>query len=209
MSAAAAAAAAPQPSTAADLVSFEDEAGPLSRFLLSYLDKLFEKGKNGGLVHEDLGLVAEQDKALSLHVLFEKQWLKEAQKPRQHQSLWAVLWRTVGYRRLVLAILLYTIYSALSFGPILILTQLTGYFEGKVELTTAQLWVLVALMGIFPAAATFFVAQSNVVLAHIGMQFRNVLVDKIYRKSMCLAPSSRQAFSTGQIINMFASDTGS
>jgi len=45
-------------------------------------------------------------------------------------------------------------------------------------------------------------------MAHIGTQFRNVLISSIYRKSLILSPASRQSSSTGQIVNMFSNDTG-
>ena len=45
-------------------------------------------------------------------------------------------------------------------------------------------------------------------MAHIGTQFRNALISAIYRKSLILSPAARQSSSTGQIVNMFANDTG-
>jgi ABC-type multidrug transport system fused ATPase/permease subunit len=44
-------------------------------------------------------------------------------------------------------------------------------------------------------------------MAHISVEFRNVLVNKIYRKAMLLSPAARQKSSTGQIITMFSNDT--
>lgn len=49
--------------------------------------------------------------------------------------------------------------------------------------------------------------MSNIILAHVSVQFRNVLVNKIYRKAMVLSPAARQKSSTGQIITMFSNDT--
>lgn len=195
---------------AAKAVSYEDAAGPVSRFFMAYLDPLFKLGhsKPEGLVHEDLGVCSQQDQSLPLHLKFSAEWEKEQKKPRKKQSLWGVLWRTVGYDRICKALLLYATFSAISFGPILILTQLVSHFEGKISLSTTSLWVLVAFMFILPCAATFFCAQSNVILAHIGIQFRNVLIDMIYRKSLKLSPATKQTTSTGQIVNMFSNDTG-
>lgn len=172
-------------------VAFEDAADPVSRFFMTYMDPLFAKGVTG-LVHEDLGITSLQDKALPLHDKFIKEWAVEKEKPRKRQSLWSVLWRVVGYDRIIKAILLYACFAAISFGPIIILTNLVSHFEGKAILSTTSLWTLVAFMFILPAFATFFCAQSNVILAHIGIQFRNVLIDMIYRKSLRLSPASRQ-----------------
>ena len=56
-------------------------------------------------------------------------------------------------------------------------------------------------------AGSLFSARSNVIMAHISVEFRNILVNKIYRKSMLLSPAARQKSSTGQIITMFSNDT--
>ena len=44
-------------------------------------------------------------------------------------------------------------------------------------------------------------------MAHISVQVRNVLVNKIYQKAILLSPSARQKSSTGQIITMVSNDT--
>ena len=49
--------------------------------------------------------------------------------------------------------------------------------------------------------------RSNVIMAHIGIEFRNVLVNAIYRKALSLSPAARAGSSTGQIVNMFSNDT--
>jgi ABC-type multidrug transport system fused ATPase/permease subunit len=54
---------------------------------------------------------------------------------------------------------------------------------------------------------SFFSTRSNVVVAHMSIQFRNALVNKIYRKAMLLSPAARQKTSTGMIITMFSNDT--
>jgi ABC-type multidrug transport system fused ATPase/permease subunit len=62
-------------------------------------------------------------------------------------------------------------------------------------------------MFVLPMVGTILAAHSNIVLAHAGVQFRNALIDIIYRKSLKLSPASRQKSSTGQIVNMFSNDT--
>ena len=54
---------------------------------------------------------------------------------------------------------------------------------------------------------SLFSAKSNVIMSHISAEFRNVLVNKIYRKAILLSPAARQKSSTGQIITMFSNDT--
>ena len=55
--------------------------------------------------------------------------------------------------------------------------------------------------------ASMFAAKSNCIMAHVSVQIRNVLVNKIYRKAILLSPGARQDSSTGQIITMISVDT--
>lgn len=189
----------------------EDGASFFSRLFVLYLNPLFAKGAaaNGDQQIElsDLGLTSKQDQSLLLFVEFTKQWEHERRLLPEKRSLWYVLWRTVGYGTLFKAIGLYLGYSASSFGPIMILNALVKHFQGTDRLSTPTLWILVALMFVIPMVGTILAAQSNIIVAHIGVQFRNTLVDVIYRKSLRLSPSARQQSSTGQIVNMFSSDT--
>ena len=58
-----------------------------------------------------------------------------------------------------------------------------------------------------PALGSLLAVHSNNVMAHVGLQMRNSLIDAIYRKSLRLSPAARQSASTGQIVNMFSADT--
>jgi ABC-type multidrug transport system fused ATPase/permease subunit len=187
--------------------SFEDNASLLGKIALNYMDPVFSRAHEHGLVHEDLGKVSQQDQATRLHELFEKEWEIEIKKPKDKRSLWRALWRTVGYSRVILALSLYAINAGLGYGPILILNQLVRHFDGKQILSDSILWLLVALIFVLPLLASICTAHSNVIMAHIGIQFRNALINMIYRKSLKLSPASRQKQSTGMIVNMFSNDT--
>ena len=190
--------------------SFEESAGPLSRLGVFYLNKLIDLGYTRELLHSDLGGVSQQDKCLPLFEKFYGLWQLEMKKPLKEQSLWMVLWRTVGFGRLFLALFLYACSTAASYGPVLILSALVIYFENpnatnRTPIST--IWIYVALMFVLPMASSIFAAQSNIIFAHIGLQFRNALVNMIYRKALKLSPASRQKQSTGMIVNMFSNDT--
>ena len=192
--------------------SMEDKASFISRLFILYLNPLFAKGAAAnGMAAQielvDLGPTSDQDKTKRLYVEFMKQWEIEKRLPENRRSLWFVLWRTVGYDRLFLAVTFYAGYSACNFGPIMILNALVKNFEGTAVLSTTVLWILVSLMFVLPMVGTILAAHSNIVLAHAGVQFRNALIDIIYRKSLKLSPASRQKSSTGQIVNMFSNDT--
>jgi len=191
----------------------EEERAPwFSRLFLLYLNPLFNKGAKATSAKNqielvDLGVTSKQDQSLRLYTEFTKQWQHERRLPHKQRSLWFVLWRTVGYSKLFKAIGLYLGYSASSFGPVMILNALVKHFEGTSELSPALLWILVSLIFAIPMVGSVLAAQSNVVLAHAGVQFRNAMVDVIYRKSLRLSPAARQKSSTGQIVNMFSNDT--
>ena len=190
-----------------DAKSFEDKAVWYTYFLFSFLNPLFRKGSTETLEQTDLGVVSDQD---NVHVLYKKfldVWDVEKKKPIEKRSLWAVLWRTVGYPKLILALVLYAGYSAASFGPILILNVLVKDLAGVKLLVLWRKWTYIALLFVLPMAGSIFVAHSNVLCAHFGLQFRNSLIAMIYRKSLLLSPAARQVASTGQIINMFSNDT--
>lgn len=192
--------------------SLEDQASLLSTVFLFYLNPLFTKGANATdssnqVELVDLGPTSKQDRASKLYTEFTKQWEKERLLKPKHRSLWFVLWRTVGYHKLFKAIFLYSLYSASSFGPVLILNALVKHFQGTNKLSTPLLWVLVVLIFVIPMIGSIFSAHSSVELAHVGVQFRNAMVTAIYRKSLRLSPAARQKSSTGQIVNMFSNDT--
>ena len=191
--------------------SFEDSASFWSRLLVLYLNPLFKKGANavGGKKIElvDLGATSKQDRALGLYTKFVVQWEWEKKLAETSRSLWSVLWRTIGYDQLFNSIFLFSGYSACSFGPVLILNALVKDLEGTQKLSRTVVWILVALMFAIPMFGSVLAAQSNIIMAHAGVQIRNALVYAIYRKSLQLSPAARQQSSTGQIINMFSNDT--
>lgn len=189
------------------MASQEDNASWISRLLLLYLNPLIALGANKSLLHDDLGEVSEKDKSAVLRARFDVEWDLETKKPQEKRSLWLALWRTVGYHRVFTAMFVYGLYAAISYGPILILKVLIRYFSGAQSLTPTALWVLVAMMLVLPCIGSVCAAQSNVIFAHISVQVRNILVNKIYRKSLKLSGYSKQKTSTGQIINMFSADT--
>ncbi len=154
-----------------------------------------------------MGPVSAQDEARTLYTEFLRQWNFERKLPVEDRSLWLVLWRTVGWWKVFQALLLYALYSAESIGPILILNALVRHFDGVAVLSTAKLWIFVALMFVLPMAGSIFAAHSNAMMAHIGLQFRNCLITMTYRKALLLSPAARQVSSTGQIVNMFSNDT--
>lgn len=176
----------------------------LSYVFFLFLNPLFAKGSKGPIELPDLGPVAKQDRIDLLYEKFAIHWQVQEALPPAKRSLWTPLFQTVGYWKFYLAIALYGVYQAFNFGPVLILNVLVEHFQGSSELSTGVLWTLVALMFVMPMLGSLASSHSVVLMGHIGLQFKNVLINKIYRKALLLSPSARQESSTGQIVNMFS-----
>lgn len=188
----------------------EEGSSWLSRCFMSYMDGLFAKGYHTTLELSDLGGINEDDKSAGLQKKFQKAWeeaLESVKGTEKKPSMWGVLWRTIGLWRLGLALLYFLVSAAVQFGPVVILNALVKYMQGDLELTTAQAWLLVAALFIFPMISSITLAHSNAVMAHCGAQIRNTLIGAIYRKSLTLSPASRQEISTGRIVTMFSENT--
>lgn len=188
--------------------SLEERSSWLSYIFFFYLDSLFSIGYRKTLELSDLGGIPEQNRSDVLYKRFEVFYAEEKKnKPVGKRSLWNILWKTVGYWRLFLAIALFGVYAALLFGPVLILTRLVRYFQGAENYENWSLWLMVAFLFIFPMVASIALAHSNAIMCNIGSQVRNTLINIIYRKSLVISPYCKQTVSTGRILTMFSDDT--
>lgn len=188
--------------------SLEASAGPISFVLMTYLDKLFAQGYKQTLTDKDLGGISEADRSDLLIKKFNELYENEARTtPLNKRSLWKVLWRTVGYWKLFFALALFALSAAVQFGPVEILTRLVRYLQGVDKYATSDIWGMVVLLFVFPVCGSIALAHSNALMAHMGAQFRNVLICAIYRKALKISPYTKQKLSTGRIITMFSDDT--
>jgi ATP-binding cassette subfamily C (CFTR/MRP) protein 1 len=192
---------------ATELPSLEEGTNIFSYVFLGHLSRLFTVGYNRELQPADLGGVSTQDRADLLYAAFIKHFDVERAKPREKRSLWGVLWRTVGYHKLFLALVLFGFSAALQFGPVIILTHLVKYFAGVEEISDSTLWIIISMLFVFPMVGSIALAHSNAIMAHIGAQVRNILIGIIYRKALTISPAKKQSISTGRILTMFSDDT--
>mmetsp|Transcript_18265 Transcript_18265/g.18335 ORF Transcript_18265/g.18335 Transcript_18265/m.18335 type:complete len:1458 (-) Transcript_18265:212-4585(-) len=186
--------------------SLEDKANFFSKFFLFYLNPVFETGAHRLLNPEDLGGTPEKDQAEVLNDAFQKEWAKELKKKPEKRSLWYTMIRAVGWMRLLVGVTLYGVYAVSTFIPVIILNGLVRHFDDIAPLSTPMLWTYVSLMLIVPILGSVAAAQNGVVSAHIGTEFRNIVIGAIYRKALVLSNYSRQESSTGQIVNMFSNE---
>lgn len=188
--------------------ALEDSCGWFGFIFMSYLDKLFSVGSKRTLTDTDLGGICEADRSDLLYEKFSVLYSNEATtKSLAQRSLWKILWRTVGYWKLYLSLFLFIISAALQFGPVMILTRLVRYLQKVETYDTESLWGMTVLLFVFPVVGAISLAHSNGIMAHLGAQFRNVLICAIYRKALKISPSKKLQISTGRIITMFSDDT--
>ena len=134
--------------------SREDEAGFFSSWSMSFMNHILQTGNKHTLVQADLGPINFADKCLNIQVSFDKYWELEQLKPLKSQSLWLVLWRTVGWIKIFSATFYYLIYAGITFGPVLILNALVQHVQKTKVLKTGVLWFLVAMIFALPMAGT-------------------------------------------------------
>ena len=186
--------------------NLEVGASWFSFILMTYFDPVLKLGAQKPLELKDLGGIAPGDKAEGLYKKFAVTF-KEERALNPDVKLWRILWMTIGYWKFYAAIGLFMLSAACQFGPVLLLSSLVEYFAGYRELKTWEVWFYVSLLFVFPMVQSILLAHSNNIMAHAGAQVRNCLINAVYRKSMVLSSSSRQAISTGRIITMFSDDT--
>jgi ATP-binding cassette subfamily C (CFTR/MRP) protein 1 len=187
--------------------NIEESSSWFSWTFMIYLDKLFSVGNVRTLELNDLGQISTQDKTELLYEKFTKFYEEESKKPIHKRSLWIPLLKTVGYGKIFVALIFFMISAGVQIGPVLILKRLVRHFEGIQEYTREQVWIMVALLFIFPMVSSLTLAHSNIIMSHGGCQARNTLVNVIYRKSLLVSPYSRQLVGSGKIITMFSDDT--
>jgi hypothetical protein len=144
-----------------DGVSNEDQAGFFSSWSMSFMNQILQTGDKHTLLHADLGPINFQDKCSNIQVQFDKFWAIEEKKPYKVQSLWMVLWRTVGWLKVFSAMFYYLVYAGISFGPILILNALVQHVQKTNVLSTGLVWFLVAMIFALPMAGTLSSLSSN------------------------------------------------
>lgn len=190
--------------------AIEDRSGCFSYLLMTYLDRLFATGYKRTLEAEDLGGISQADRADVLYERFKIEYDAECHAQGddvKRRSLWAILFRTISYNRLIAAIALFCVNAAVQFGPVFILTKLVRSSQGVEVYSTASLWVMVALLFVFPVFGSLCLAHSNALMAHLGAQVRNTLICAIYRKTLKISQYQKVLISTGRIVTMFSDDT--
>lgn len=136
------------------------------------------------------------------------------EKKLKEPSISSSLVISFGGWRIALAILLQVIAALLSFVPVLILSDLVGYFEWY-NITGGEgtydglvhPWVEVVALGVVPLVSSILQTRHNAVMVHCGIFVRTAVSTMLYRKALTVSAAGRAKTSTGQVVNMMSNGT--
>ena len=177
-----------------------------SLVFMTHLDPLFNLANKRTLNLDDMDALSDKGQTGKLCSTFMMHYQKQRARLPGKRSFWDCIWRTVGYWRLFLALLLFGISAAVQLGPVLILSRLVDYLEGVTEYSVTEVWIMVALLFIFPIVSSLTLAHSNLLMCGAGSQTGNFLIDALYRKSLTISSAKKLEISTGRILTMFSDD---
>ncbi|XP_027504549.1 multidrug resistance-associated protein 1-like isoform X1 [Corapipo altera] len=201
----------------------EENAFFFSKLTYSWFSRVISTGYKKPLEREDLCEVNESDSPYSVCPKFEKQWRKEIQKSTtglmasyvqrtllkktsfHKPSLILPIWQTFKYILIKVA-LLKVAADVLAFMSPQIMKAMIMASESQ----PSSCW-----RGCAYAVALFFVVLSQTLLRQLyqriniltAVKIKTAAVGLIYKKALTLANSSRQNYTTGQIVNLMSADT--
>uniref|UniRef100_A0A8B9SEE7 Multidrug resistance-associated protein 1 n=1 Tax=Apteryx owenii TaxID=8824 RepID=A0A8B9SEE7_APTOW len=185
-----------------------------SKLTYSWFSRLISIGYKKPLERDDLFELNEGDSPYSVCPNFEKQWRKEMQKSTTglkvktsfcKPSLVFPLWQTFKFLLIKVAFLKVTADILAFMGPQIMkaLIMLSENHPGSHR------------SGYGYAIALFFVVFSQTLLHQLyqrnnmltAVKIKTAVVGLIYKKALTLANSSRQNYTTGEIVNLMSADT--
>ncbi|GAB5588211.1 hypothetical protein Unana1_03111 [Umbelopsis nana] len=184
----------------------EATANIFSRLTFSWMTPLMKLGYKQPLLMEDLWNLKPEDQSAVISERFEQNWDREMKK--KNPSLLRALFATVG-GPFLFAGLLKAFQDILQFTQPLLLRELMRWVNSYSSDEPQP-----AYRGTFIAVGMFLTAISQTMFLHqyfqlcfaTGMRIRAALVTAIYKKTMVLSNSSRQASTVGEIVNHMSVD---
>lgn len=182
----------------------EEEAGPVSRLLFSWVSGLLRLGMAKTLHQEDLWDVAQADAAHLVSATFQSHLLATADDlaaPEGRVGL--TMWRVHG-RQFIYAGVVKFIHDAVMFmGPFLLEIMLKHVQAG------GSAWLGVGLAAALAGAAIVETITVNVyfhTLFRICLHLKTALVDMLYKKSLKVSAAAKSDAGVGAIVNLQSND---
>lgn len=155
---------------------------------------------------EDLGRLPESAGVERLYEGFKKHWNTQSSLPAEQRSLWGALFKTVGYSRILMALILQIVASGALFQAPLLMKAINNSNSGVQVLSLRAYWILVSLTLVIPIVGTVCAQQARALAQYVGMQMRNLLAAAIYHKTLVRKSSQLE---TGLVTNLFVNDVKS
>jgi len=154
-----------------------------------------------------LGDISPQDDPKLLFPKFETAWDEELEKPEEERSLFKVMLKIVGYRTLLIGTILSVIQAAAGMAlPFVMKRLLISLSDTSTQVSVAEQWICVGLMVLLPYLASMCQAHVLFLSKRGSVRLYATLTQAIFLKSLKLSCASRNQSSTGQIVNLMASD---
>jgi len=182
-----------------------DECTVLERLTFSWLSPLLRLGEQRQLNAEDVPALSKSDTAVHVRSAFDAAWTGAA--PGPHRLTRALLY--MQRHVLLKAGLAKFIHDTAMFASPAALRALLCHIGGTPGPQWAAGlpgWFLVAMMFCTSLVMSVSIAQYFHFGYTSGMNCRAALVLACYRKSLCLAPSSRASFTSGEVMTFVTTD---
>nr|CAB3219625.1 multidrug resistance-associated protein 1-like [Phallusia mammillata] len=171
-----------------------------------WMNELFARGNKRDLKEEDLPHLKERDTSLAVCQRLEKNWnaeIKKAKDEARRPSLIKAVWKTYGANWLLYGIGAFFEQGVSIISP-LFLARLLQYFENRASLTEAY-WCaagLTLVSFLFPLFHLWYFHLCE----KIGWHIRIATCALMYKKTLVLSQKSLASTTTGQIVNLGATD---
>ncbi|XP_061285548.1 multidrug resistance-associated protein 1-like isoform X2 [Bos javanicus] len=206
--------------TEAQRCSPEKSASFFSKMTYSWFSRIIILGYKKPLEREDLFELNEGDSSYIVCPIFEKQWRKEVLRTQERQkvkssfhkeahtrkpSLLRALWNTFKFALIQVA-LFKVLADVLSFTSPLIMKQMILFCEQRPDFGWSGYGYALALF-VVVFLQTLILQQYQRFKMLTSAKIKTAVIGLIYKKALLLSNVSRKQFSTGEIINLMATDT--
>ncbi|CAF3730694.1 unnamed protein product, partial [Rotaria sp. Silwood1] len=174
--------------------------------LCSWLSSLITKSHQQGTLHlNDLYDIPTYLESTSLTNKLEANWLDEIKKCPQNPSLIRATLRTMGWKLILIGLLLIPLESLNIIQPLLLI-YFIGFFEPCSTIFAWQAWLAASAVIIALLCINLIFHQYVYRVVMCGIQMRVAYSGLIFRKILRLSIHSMNNYASGKIMNLLAND---
>ncbi|KAH7578351.1 hypothetical protein JRO89_XS01G0371600 [Xanthoceras sorbifolium] len=183
-------------------VSGYASASTLSKAFWCWMNPVLSKGYKSPLKIEQVPPLSPEYSAERLSRLFESKWPKPEENCKNpvRTTLWRCFWKDIVFTALLAIVRLCATYV----GPILI-NDFVNFTAGQRSSPNEGYYLLLILL-VSKFVEVFSSHHFNFSSQKLGMKIRSTLITSLYKKSLKLSCSARQAHGIGPIVSYMAVD---